>query len=421
MVQLERSLSLWQITLMSVGIILGAGIYVLIGEAAGLSGNTLWASFIIAALVATFTGLSYAELSSRFPSAAAEYTYVEESFGYRLAWVTGWLIIAGSVIGSATVALGFSRYFAALFSTPVIPVAFITLAVIGVVLFAGVQETASLTILFTVIEAVGLLIIMVIGLPAVGSVDYLEMANGLKGVIEAGVLIFFGYIGFEGITRLASETKNPEKTIPKAILVSIAVTTVFYILVGLAAVSVVPWHELATAEAPLALVAEKVFGSNSFLILSVIALFSTFNTALVMLLSGSRLVYGIAKEKGLPTIFTKVSAKTQTPWIAIIGVVLASMLFLLLGDVKTIANLTNFTIFAVFIVVNAVVIYVRYKKPVATGFKSPVSIGKLPVFPVLGLVSALFMMVNVDWSVLLMGLGLIVLGFLFQYFFKKEI
>ncbi|MFO8077368.1 MAG: amino acid permease [Thermoplasmatota archaeon] len=420
MVQLERSLSLWQITLMSVGIILGAGIYVLIGEAAGLSGNTLWASFILAALVATFTGLSYAELSSRFPSAAAEYTYVEGTFGYRLAWVTGWLIIAGSVIGSATVALGFSRYFAALFSTPVIPVAFITLAVIGVVLFAGVQETASLTILFTVIEAAGLLIIMVIGLPSVGSVDYLEMANGLKGVIEAGVLIFFGYIGFEGITRLASETKNPEKTIPKAILVSIAVTTVFYILVGIAAVSVVPWQELATAEAPLALVAEKVFGSNSFLILSVIALFSTFNTALVMLLSGSRLVYGIAKEKGLPKIFTKVSSKTKTPWIAIITVVLASMLFLSLGNVKTIANLTNFTIFAVFIMVNAVVIYVRYKKPVATGFKSPVSIGKLPVFPVLGLVSALFMMVNVEWSVLLMGIGLIVLGFLFQYFFKKE-
>ena len=420
MVQLERSLSLWQITLMSVGIILGAGIYVVIGEAAGLSGNTLWASFIIAALVATFTGFSYAELSSRFPSAAAEYTYVEESFGYRLAWVTGWLIIAGSVIGGATVALGFSRYFAALFSTPVLPVAFITLAVIGVVLFAGVQETASLTILFTIIEAAGLLIIMVIGLPAVGSVDYLEMANGLKGIIEAGVLIFFGYIGFEGITRLAGETKNPEKTIPKAILVSIAVTTVFYILVGIAAVSVVPWQELATAEAPLALVAENVFGSNSFIILSVIALFSTFNTALVMLLSGSRLVYGIAKESGLPKMFAKVSTKTKTPWMAIIAVVLASMLFLSLGDVKTIANLTNFTIFAVFIVVNAVVIYVRYKKPVETGFKSPFSIGKMPVFPVLGLVSALFMMVNVEWPVLLMGIGLITLGVLFQYFFRKK-
>lgn len=419
MVQLERSLSFWQITLMSIGIILGAGIYVVIGEAAGLSGNTLWASFIIAALVATFTGLSYAELSSRFPTAAAEYSYVEESFGYRLAWITGWLIIAGSIIGSATVALGFSRYFSALFSTPVLPVALMTLIVIGVVLFAGVQETASLTILFTVIEAVGLFIIMAIGLPSVGNVDYLEMANGLKGIIEAGVLIFFGYIGFEGITRLASETKQPEKTIPKAILVSIAVTTVFYILVGIAAVSVVPWHELAAAEAPLALVAESVFGSNSFLILSVIALFSTFNTALVMLLSGSRLVYGIAQEKGLPPVFARVSAKTQSPWVAVFAVVAASMLFLFLGDVKTIANLTNFTIFAVFIMVNAVVIYVRYHNPSTEGFKSPLSLGKMPVFPVLGLVSALFMMVNIEWQVLAMGIVLILFGVLFQHFFRK--
>ncbi len=420
MVQLERSLSFWQITLMSIGIILGAGIYVVIGEAAGLSGNTLWASFIIAALVASFTGFSYAELASRFPTAAAEYTYVEESFGYKLAWVTGWLIIAGSIIGSATVALGFSRYFAALFSTPVVPVAFITLAIIGVVLFAGVQETASLTILFTVIEAAGLLIIMAIGLPSIGEVDYMEMANGLKGIIEAGVLIFFGYIGFEGITRLANETKQPEKTIPKAILVSIAVTTVFYILVGIAAVSVVPWQELSTAQAPLALVAEKVFGSNSFLILSVIALFSTFNTALVMLLSGSRLVYGIAQEQGLPSVFTRVSAKTQTPWVAIIAVVIASMLFLFLGDVKTIANLTNFTIFAVFIIVNAVVIYLRYRKPADFGFKAPFCIGKLPVFPVLGLVSAVFMMVNVEWPVLVMGIILVVLGVMFQHFFRKQ-
>jgi len=412
MAELERSLGFWQITLMSIGIILGAGIYVVIGEAAGLSGNMLWLSFIFAAVVATFTGLSYAELSSRFPTAAAEYTYVEESFGPTLAWITGWLIIAGSIIGSATVALGFSRYFNALFSTPLLPVALIALAIIGIVLFAGVQETASLTILFTLIEAAGLLIIIFIGIPSIGTVDYLEMANGMKGVIEAGVLIFFGYIGFEGITRLASETKKPEKTIPKAILLSILITTIFYILVGIAAISVVPWNELATANAPLSLVAEKVLGSNSFLILSVIALFSTFNTALVMLLSGSRLVFGMAKEKGLPKIFSRVSPLTRSPGIAIIAVVLASMLFLFLGDLKTIANLTNFTIFTIFIVVNAAVIYFRYKKPVSTGFKSPLSIGRLPVFPVLGLVSAAFMMVNLDRIVFLVGIGLILLGFI---------
>jgi len=334
--------------------------------------------------------------------------------------VTGWLIIAGSIIGSATVAIGFSKYFSALFHTPLLPISLITLLIIGLVLFAGVQETASLTILFTAIEAIGLIIIIFIGIPYIGSVNYLEMAQGMQGVIEAGVLIFFGYIGFEGITRLAGETKDPEKTIPKAILISLMVTTVFYILVGIAAISVVPWQELAQSEAPLALVAETVFGSNSFLILSVIALFSTFNTALVMLLSGSRIIYGMAEKKGLPKAFAAVAKKTKTPWVAIIGVVVVSMCFTVLGDVKTVANLTNFTIFAVFIIVNAAVIYFRYKKPIDTGFKSPGSIGRLPIFPVIGIITSVFMMINIEWMVFLMGLGLIAGGFFFYYLLKRS-
>ena len=104
MPKLERSLTLLQITLMSIGIILGAGIYVVIGEASGLTGNSVWISFIIGALVASFSGLSYAELASRFPKAGAEYVYVENSFGNRVAWMAGWLVLSGSVIGGATVA-----------------------------------------------------------------------------------------------------------------------------------------------------------------------------------------------------------------------------------------------------------------------------------------------------------------------------
>ena len=129
MVKLERSLSLWEVTLMSIGIILGAGIYVVIGEAAGLTGNSLWLSFIIGAVVAAFTGLSYAELSSRFPKAGAEYVYVQNSFGKTPAWLVGWLIIAGNIIGGATVALGFSNYFSALFNTEVITIAIIVLII----------------------------------------------------------------------------------------------------------------------------------------------------------------------------------------------------------------------------------------------------------------------------------------------------
>lgn len=421
MVELERSLNLLQITLMSIGVVLGAGIYVVIGEAAGLAGNMVWFSFILAAVVASFTGLSYVELASRFPTAAAEYTYVEQSFGKRLAWVTGWMIIAGSIIGSATVALGFARYLSALIHTPVITTAVVALLIIGFVLFLGVQETATVTILFTMIEVAGLAIVIFVGIPSLGSVDYTQMAQGINGLLQAGVLIFFGYIGFEGITRLANETKQPEKTIPKAILISLVVTTILYILVGLAAVSVVPWGELASSKAPLALVAQQVFGEKSFLALSVIALFSTFNTSLAMLLSGSRLVYGMAEQKGLPKIFTKISPKTKSPWVAIIGVVLTSSLFLFIGDVAVVANLTNFTIFVVFITVNATVIYLRYKKPTDIGFKIPGSIGKLPILPVLGLISTMFLLFNVSIQILAMGTVLLLLGFvLFHFISSKE-
>jgi APA family basic amino acid/polyamine antiporter len=410
MEKLERSLSLWELTLMSVGIILGAGIYVILGEAAGLSGNSIWLSFIIAAVVATLTALSYAELASRFPKAGAEYVYIENSFGTRFAWLVGWLIIAGSVIASATVAIGFSRYFSAIFETPILPIAFIMLLLIGLILIVGVKETASLTIIFMAIEAIGLVIIIFIGLPYFGHVNYLEAAQGIKGVIEAGVLIFFSYLGFEGITRLAEETKDPEKNIPKAIMYSIVITTIIYLLVGIAAVSVVPWQELAAAKAPLALVAERVFGSQSFLILSIIALFSTFNTVLVMLLSGSRLLFGIAERKAIPAVFMSVLRRFKTPWISIIAIVIASMVFLLLEDLKTIANLTNFTIFAVFIAINASVIYFRYKKPIKGGFKVPLSIGRFPIIPFIGIITSIFMIMNLSIFVLILGFVLIIIG-----------
>ena len=412
MADLKRSLSLLQLTLMSVGIILGAGIYVILGEAAKLSGNLVWLSFIIAAIVATLTAFSYAELSSRFPKAGAEYVYVENSFGNRAAWIVAWLLLAGSVIGGATIAMGFAQYFSAIFHTSIIIVALVMLSIIGIILFIGIQETAKLTILFTFIEIAGLVIVIFIGIPYIGSVNYLEAAQGLKGVIEAGVLIFFGYLGFEGITRLAEETKNPEKNIPKAIMYSMIITTILYILVGISAVSVIPWQELSTAQAPLALVAQRVFGEQSFLILSVIALFSTFNTALMFLLTGSRLIYGISQQQAIPKVFTMVGKRFRTPWVAIISIVVAAMLFLFLGDLKTIANLTNFTIFSVFIIINASVIYFRYKKPITTGFRVPLHVGRFPVIPFFGIVASIFMIANITYDVLLLGLILIVIGFI---------
>jgi len=420
MPKLERSLGLAEVTLMSIGVILGAGIYVLIGEAAGLSGNSLWLSFIIAAVVASFTGLSYAELSSRYPEAGAEYVYIEQTFGSRLAWLIGWLIIVGAMIGSAAVAIGFGNYFSAVFGTPMLAVAFSSLIIIATILIAGIKKTAFFTIIFTLIEAAGLFIIIAVGIPKFGSIDYTEMANGFAGVLDAGILIFFSYIGFESIARLAEETKDAETTIPRAIVLSIIITTILYILVGVAAVSVVGWEALAEADAPLSVVAKEVFGEESFLVLSLIALFSTFNTVLVMLLSASRMVYGIADRDALPHAFLKVWPKTRTPWVAIVTVTGGSMLFLLLGDLKTIANLTNFTIFVVFIVVNAAVIYLRYKGPASHGFRVPFSIGTMPVLPLLGIITSVFMILNLNQTVLALGGGLIVIGLIVSVILEQK-
>jgi len=419
MIKLERSLSVWEVTLMSIGIILGAGIYVVIGEAAGLTGNSLWLSFIIGAVVAALTSLSYAELCSRFPKAGAEYVYVKNSFGHTTAWLVSWLIIAGNIIGGATVALGFSNYFSALFHTPIIPIAIVVLLVCGIILVLGIKETASVTILFTIIEAIGLIIIIFIGLQKFGEVDYLQLTNGVKGMIEGGVLIFFSYLGFQGITRLAEETKEPEKSIPKAIILSIFITTIIYILVAIAAVSVIPAQDLANEGAPLARIAETAFGKNSFILLSGIALFSTFNTALMMLLSGSRLLYGTSKEKALPEIFSRVSRRTLAPWVAVIGIVIAAVFFLFIGDLKSIANLTNFTVFSVFIVVNATLIYLRVNKPVKEGFKVPLSIGKIPIIPVFGIITSVFMMGNLSVYILALGILLIIIGLIVHFVLRN--
>jgi APA family basic amino acid/polyamine antiporter len=191
---------------------------------------------------------------------------------------------------------------------------------------------------------------------------------------------------------------------------SLIITTIIYISVGIATVSVVPWQELSQAKAPLALVAERLFGTQSFIVLSIIALFSTFNTALVMLLSGSRIIFGIAKRKAIPRIFMSVLKGNKTPWAAILLIVFVSILFLFIGDLKTVANLTNFTIFAVFIAINASVIYFRYKNPVTKGFQVPLSIGKFPIMPLLGIITSLFMIANLSFIILLYGFLLIIAG-----------
>ena len=408
---LRRELGLPAVTLSGVGIILGAGIYALLGEAAGMAGNAVWLTFAVAAVIAAFSALSYAELSSMYPRASAEFEYVSNAFGRRLAFVVGWLIIFSGILGAATVSLGFAGYFSDLVGVPVIPSAILIILVLAGILLYGIRETARIAIAMTLVEVGGIVMIILIGLPSIGRVDYLDMPLGIPGLLQASALVFFAYMGFEEMVKLSEETKNPERTIPVALMIALAVSVLLYVLVSLAAVSVVGWEQLAASRAPFADVAAVALGPAAFTVISVIALFATANTALLMMMASSRIAYGMASDLSLPPVLARVHPRTRTPWAAIVAVALASMAFLVAGEIGFVANVTNFTLFVTFVVINASVILLRYRAPdVARPFRIPGTVGFLPVIPVVGIISSLFLLVQLDPPVLLVGGTLVVLG-----------
>ena len=391
--KLKRYLGLFSVTLAGTGIILGAGIYALIGIGANLAGNAVWLSFLIASLVAVFTGLSYAELSSMFRVDAGEYDYVQKVFNKRLAFFIGLMIIFTGIVSAATVALGFGGYIDSLISLSVVKWAIILTILMLIINYIGIRETAFFNNFSGIIELIGLILIIALGVKYFGRVDYFEMPNGFTGVLRASALVFFAYMGFETIVKLSEETKKPEKTIPKAIILSVVIATILYILTSLSAISILGWRELGSTSSPLAKVAEVSFGRIAFFVLTVIALFSTSNTVLMTNVTTSRLVYGMAEEKSLPRFLSKVHEKHRTPYVAAFVLAFFSIIFIFIGDIEFVANLNNIFLFLTFTFINLSVIVLRYKyTDIKRPFRVPFSIGRFPVLALFGMLTSIFLL-----------------------------
>ncbi len=419
---LKRSLGLFETTLYGVGVIVGAGVYALIGKAAGLAGNAVWLSFVIGALIAAFTGLSYAELSSMFPKAGGEYIYAEKAINRRLAFLVGWLIVVGGVIAAATISLGFAGYFATLFKTPLIPIAVALVALLSLINFWGIKESAIANIIATLVEVGGLLLIIALGFKYLGNINYFEFSHlGFPGVLSGAALIFFAFLGFEDVVRLSEETKNPTRIIPRALILSVIISTILYVLVSIAAVSIVGWQALSASSAPLALVAQTALGQKAFFALAVIALFATFNTVLVTLVATSRMMYGMAENHGAPKAFASVYPKFQTPWLAVLLTGILSAAFVLVGKIEVVASITDFALFSTFAIVNLSLIVLRYHAPnLKRSFKAPVNIGSFPVLAALGAASSVFMLFQFETKLILTGFALVLAGLaVYEVFIKK--
>jgi APA family basic amino acid/polyamine antiporter len=402
---LRRVLGLTEVTAGGVGIIIGAGIYVLLGAATSHAGPLVWLAFLVAAVLSALTGLSYAELSSMFPSAAGEYEYTRRALPEWVAFVVGWTMIMGLVVAAATVSIGFARYAGYFLDIDARATALGLLTVVSTIAMVGVKHSARLTVALSAVQVGGLVLVIAIGLPHVGDVDLLS-GHGVGGVLGAAALVFFAFIGFDEVITLAEETRDPTRTVPRALLLALGLSTGLYIAVAVAAVSVLGADTLAASPRPLADVMAHVLGDRGATAVAAIAVLTTTNTTLLVVTAASRVMYGMAKAGAMPRSFAFVHQRRRTPIRAIVAVALVAGTFALFGDFAVVAAVTDFAVYVVFLAVNGTVILLRRTRPeLPRPFAVAGAVGGVPVLPVLGLGSVAVMMTQLE--LLAIGLGVL--------------
>lgn len=376
-VELKRAISLPLLTLYGLGTILGAGIYVLVGKVAGLAGMYAPISFALAAVLAVLTGLSYTELAARYPKAAGQALYVERGLGVRaLALAVGWLVVAIAIVSGGAIVNGFVGYLGVFVSVERGWVLTALVLALGALAAWGIRESVAAAGVITLIEVAGLLLIIAVAAPALAALPLrlAELApagdaRDWQSVLLGAFLAFYAFIGFEDIVTVAEEVTDPTRTVPRAILIAIALSTALYLGVALVAVLAVSPRELAASEAPLALVYERATGRTPALI-SAISLFAVVNGALVQIILASRMLYGMSREGWHYVGFGRVHPRTRTPLLATLVVTAALLALALWFPLVTLATATSFMVLVLFAVMNWSLLRIKRRDPHPAGVRT---------------------------------------------------
>jgi len=385
---LKRSVGLVALTLYGIGDILGAGIYGLVGKAAGEMGSAAWLGFLVSLVAAGFTGLSYASLGSRYPRAAGAVFATSRAFRSSfLSYAVGLALLASGLTSMATASRVFAGYFSGLFySLPVLPIVIVFALLLTFVVFWGIKESMWMNAACTVVESFGLLLIVAFGAAYLGGASYFDATTEANpsGAISAplllggAVLTFYSFVGFEDLLNVAEEVKDPKRTIPRALLLALAFASCVYVLISLIAVSVIPAAELARSKQPLVDVAARVapwFPSGLF---TGIALFAVANTALLNFIMGSRLLYGMSRQGLFPAFFGGVHGNRGTPHRTVFLVGGLLIVLALAGDISALARSTSLLLLLCFTTVNLALVFLQRKEKVQGSFEVPAFV------PVLG-------------------------------------
>jgi APA family basic amino acid/polyamine antiporter len=394
---LRRTIGPAQMALYGLGSMLGAGIYGLIGKAAGQVGNAVWLAFVVALVAALLTALSYASLGSRYPRAAGAAYVTERAYGFPLlSFLVGLALVCSGLTSIATQSRVFAANLAALLGIEGLPVSWLALGFLLVmtgIVFRGIRESMWVNVLCTLIEAGGLVLVVAVGISYWGTVDYFATPAAPGGdepwllVMQGAVLAFFAFIGFEDMINVAEETRDPERTIPLGLIIAMALAALLYVAVAITAVSVVPWRELAEAPGPITEVVARAAPSIPPVVFTLVTLFAVTNTALVNYITASRLIYGMARQGLLPAVFGNVHAGRRTPHVAIAILFLMLAPLALLGTIAELAAATVLLLLLVFAVTNGALFILKRRKGEKPGrFEVPLFVPALGAFVCLVLI-----------------------------------
>lgn len=380
--ELKRSLNLPLLTLYGLGVTIGAGIYVLVGKVAGHAGLGAPLSFLGAGVLVAFSALSFAELSVRMPKSAGEALYVREGFASpRLGLIVGLLVVASGVISSAVIVQGAVGYLRELLPLPAeLGIPLVTLLLTAIAAW-GITQSVALAGLVTVLEIGGLLLVVAAGIVAEPRAGFEAVAllpppelETWFGIGAGLTLAFFAFIGFEDMVNVAEEVKDVERTLPRAIALTLILSTFLYVAVAVVSLKALSPAELGVSEAPLAEVWRRGFGGNAGF-LSVIAVFATLNGVLIQTIMASRVLYGLARQGALPGIFGQVHPRTQTPLIATATVGAVVLLLALSFSLERLAEVTSAVVLTVFTLVNLALVRLKLNGPgPASGFRVPLAV-----------------------------------------------
>jgi amino acid transporter len=374
---LHRSIGPTQMALYGLGSMLGAGVYGLIGKAAGQVGNAVWLAFVVALVAALLTALSYASLGSRYPRAAGAAYVTQRAYGFPLlSFMVGLALVCSGLTSIATQSRVFAANLIELVGLDGMPVAWLALGfllIMAGIVFRGIRESMWVNVLCTIVEASGLVLVVAVGVSYWGSVDYLETPIAPDGdhtmliVIQGAVLAFFAFIGFEDMYNVAEEVRDPQRTIPLGLITAMIAAAILYIAVAITAVSVVPWQELGTAAGPITEVVARAAPIIPPILFTGITLFAVANTGLVNFVTASRLLYGMGRQGLLPSVFGRVHNGRRTPHVAILVLFLILVPLAASGTISELASATVLLLLTVFAVVNGALFVLQGRKGEAPG------------------------------------------------------